>query len=123
MVYSVLIKTCRVEVNGEMFMKCIVEGHRYLLDNFEDKTAPAQLLQFIHKEPVEGSTGEMRTKDDGTTNEEVLEMLIDRMKYLQAKFPCKENACCITHLEEGLMWLHKRTRDRQKRGVEGKHQA
>lgn len=64
---------------------------------------------------------ELVTVNNGTTNEEVLEMLIDRMKYLQAKFPCKENACCITHLEEGLMWLEKRTRDRQKRGVEGKH--
>lgn len=104
-------------------MKCFVEGHRYLLANFEDKLADGQMLQFIHKEPVEGSPGELITKDDGTTNEEVLEMLIDRMKYLQAKFPCKENACCITHLEEGLMWLEKRTKDRLKRGVEGRHQA
>lgn len=104
-------------------MKCFVEGHRYLLENFEDKNADGQMLQFIHKEPVEGSPGELRTKDDGTTNEEVLEMLIDRMKYLQAKFPCKENACCITHLEEGLMWLEKRTKDRIKRGVEGKPSA
>ena len=59
--------------------------------------------------------------NDGTTNEEVLEMLIDRMKYLQAKFPCKENACVITKLEESLMWLEKRTNDRKKRNVEGKH--
>ena len=66
---------------------------------------------------------ELHTVNNGTTNEEVLEMLIDRMKYLQAKFPCKENACCITHLEEGLMWLEKRTRDRVKRGVEGKQLA
>src|ERR1044072_3205789 len=108
-------------------MKVITEGHKYELANFENKSATGQELQFIQKEPasdveVKGS-GVMITVADGTTNEEVLEMLIDRMKYLQAKFPCKENACCITHLEEGLMWLHKRTRDRQKRGVEGKHQA
>jgi hypothetical protein len=119
--YSVS-KTCRVEVNGAIIMKCFVEGHRYLLENFEDKAADGQMLQFIHKEPVEGGApGELKTKDDGTTNEEVLEMLIDRMKYLQSKFPCKENACCITHLEEGLMWLEKRTKDRLKRNVEGKN--
>lgn len=108
-------------------MKVLTEGHKYLLANFENQQNPAQTLQFIQKEPATdievAGTGVLVTIADGTTNEEVLEMLIDRMKYLQAKFPCKENACCITHLEEGLMWLEKRTRDRVKRGVEGKHQA
>lgn len=104
-------------------MKVYVEGHRYELANFEEKETPGQVLQFIQKVPVGGVEGQLRTQADGTTNEEVLEMLIDRMKYLQAKFPCKENACCLTHLEEGLMWLEKRTHDRQKRGVEGKHLA
>jgi hypothetical protein len=86
-----------------------------------------QTLQFIEKDTDPSGIGvgddgvTLYTMINGTTNEEVLEMLIDRMKYLQAKFPCKENACCITHLEEGLMWLEKRTRDRVKRGVEGKH--
>lgn len=103
-------------------MKVLTPGHNYLLANFENEQNPAQTLQFIQKEPKEGGDpGEMQTVSDGTTNEEVLEMLIDRMKWLQAKFPCKENACCITHLEEGLMWLEKRTKDRIKRGVEGKH--
>jgi hypothetical protein len=101
-------------------MKVYTDGHRYELANFEDKATHGQLLQFIQKEPVEGGNGELKTTHDGTTNEEVLEMMIDRMKYLQAKFPCKENACCITHLEEGLMWLEKRTKDRVKREVEGK---
>lgn len=104
-------------------MKNLVEGHLYELENFENKKAKGQHLQFIQKEPVADGNGTLITVADGTTNEDVLEMLIDRMKYLQAKFPCKENACCITHLEEGLMWLEKRTRDRVKRNVEGKHIA
>ena len=45
-------------------------------------------------------------------NEEVLEMLIDRLTFLQAAFPCRENAIVITKLEESLMWLNKRTADR-----------
>ena len=56
-------------------------------------------------------------------NEEVLEVLIDRMNFLQSKFPCRENAIVITKLEESLMWLNKRTQDRLKRNVEGKHLA
>jgi len=50
-----------------------------------------------------------------------LEVLLDRMNFLQQKFPCHENAIVITKLEESLMWLNKRTSDRKKRLVEGKH--
>ena len=49
-----------------------------------------------------------------------MEVLINHLELLNRKFPCKENACAITHLEEALMWLEKRTRDRVKRSVEGK---
>jgi len=101
-------------------MKVNVEGHNYELGNFENKEQQGQTIQFIQKEPItEGSTV-LKTIADGTTNEEVLAMLIDRMNYLQSKFPCRENAIVITKLEESLMWLNKRTADRLKRGVEGK---
>jgi len=61
---------------------------------------------------------------NGTQNEAVLAVLIDRMKYLQnehhdGKFACRENAIVITKLEECLMWLEKRTEERIRRGVEG----
>lgn len=103
-------------------MKNLVPGHQYSLQQFENKEN-FQVLQFIHKEPkFEGST-ELRTVADGTTNEEVLEVLIDRMNYLQGKFPCRENAIAITNLEQALMWLNKRTQDRLKRQVEGKQLA
>jgi hypothetical protein len=105
-------------------MKILTEGHKYELENFENKEGQGQIIQFIHKEPTVGVfplKNELTTIADGTTNEDVLEMLINRMMYLQDKFPCKENACCITHLEEAQMWLEKRTRDRIKRNVEGKH--
>lgn len=97
-------------------------GHTYELANFENMLEHGQTLQFIHKEPLHGST-ELVTISDGTTTEEVLEVLIDRLNFLQSKFPCKENACVITKLEESLMWLNKRTADRLKRNVEGKQLA
>lgn len=100
-------------------MQVLVPGHTYELANFEDQDT-AQVIGFIHKEPLADKPGELVTISDGTTNEEVLEMLIDRMKYLQSKFACRENAITITKLEEALMWLEKRTADRKKRQVEGK---
>jgi hypothetical protein len=110
-------------------MKVLREGHRYELANFEKKDEAGQILQFIEKEPVikrteEGDpiiTGELITVFDGTTNEEVIEVLIDRLNALYKKFPSRETAIAITHLETALLWLEKRTRDRIKRGVEGKH--
>lgn len=105
-------------------MKVLTEGHRYELPNFEKKEEAGQVIQFIEKVPtstlngVVFNGGELTTVNDGTTNEDLLEVLIDRMQYLQNKFPCRENALVITKLEESLMW--KRTSDRVKRNVEGK---
>ena len=101
-------------------MKILTAGHRYELGNFENKYAAGQIIQFIEKVPeAEGSTV-LRTVSDGTTNEELLAVLIDRMNSLQAKFPCRENAVAITHFETGLLWLQARTANRVARGVEGK---
>jgi len=102
-------------------MKNLINGHTYELENFENKDAKGQVLQFIHKDTTEEVPGVLYTISDGTTNEEVLEVLIDRMNYLQSKFGCRENAIVITHLETALMWLEKRTKDRIKRNVEGKN--
>ena len=100
-------------------MQIKVEGHQYEMSNFENKENPGQVLQFIHKEPNENN--ELITISDGTTNEEVLEILINRMNFLNNKFSCRENSIVITHLETALLWLEKRTNDRIKRNVEGQH--
>lgn len=120
-------------------MNAITPGHLYELENFEAKDQPGQTIQFIEKTPSKHSPdcnavkeavaecdcglkpGQLDTVNDGTTNEEVLRVLIDRMNSMQSKFPCRENAIVTTHLETALLWLEKRTADRKARGVEGKH--
>ncbi len=102
-------------------MKVLTEAHKYELDSFEGGTP--QTLQFIEKVPVaEGST-ELKTVNDGTTNEEVLAVLIDRCNGLNKKFPSRETALAITKMEEALMWFNRRTELRKQRGVEGKQIA
>lgn len=104
-------------------MKVLKPGHSYELANFEQDIAELnQHLHFIDKKPCEDGCGMLMTVRDGTTNEEVLTVLIDRIKYLQEKHPCRENAIVITKLEESLMWLEKRTADRIARSVEGTNQ-
>lgn len=92
-------------------------GHLYSLDNYEDK-AQGQFLQFIEKMPIVGMD-KLQTVKDGTTNEEVFLVLIDRLQHINSKLPSRETSVAITKLEEALMWCEKRSRDRARRGVEG----
>ena len=71
------------------------------------------------------------TWQDGTIREvgrngvqvaEALEVVLNQLKGYQDQFPCKENAMSITKIEEAILWQEKRTSDRIKRGVEGKHE-
>ena len=60
---------------------------------------------------------------NGVSGEALMAIQIDRLRSFQAgPFACRENALALTALEESLMWLQKRTRDRLARGVEGTNQ-
>ena len=102
-------------------MKVLTAGHRYELGNFEKKGEPGQVIQFIEKVPVPEQAGAMATVSDGTTNEEVLKMLIDRLTFLHNKLPSEETRIAIDHLRGALYAQHSRTYERIQRGVEGKH--
>ena len=57
---------------------------------------------------------------NGISQESLIAVVIDRLRSFQAgPYACRENALALTKLEEALMWLQKRTRDRIARGVEG----
>ena len=100
-------------------MKTLVAGHTYSVPTFVNKEEV--IIHFVHKEPKDGTT-DSELICDGITSENLLEILIDRLQFLQTKFPCRENSIVITKLEESLMWLNKRTADRIKRNVEGKQE-
>lgn len=60
---------------------------------------------------------------NGISNESLLAVVEDRIQCFQSgPFACRENAVALTKLQECLMWLQKRTRDRVTRGVEGTSQ-
>lgn len=104
-------------------MQVLTPGHKYQLDNFENKGQPGQIIQFIEKEPVTPGSRELKTVNDGTTNGEVLKMLIDRSQSLYNKFPSDETFTAINHLKQALYALQSRTYERSQRGVEGKAAA
>jgi len=108
-------------------MNVITPGHEYVLDVESTRDSSdfhtGITLQFLHCEPgTENDTRPKRGKfsvvTPGTTNEEVLRVLIDRMAFLEEKLSCSQNIDAILHLEEALQCLESRTKDRKDRGVE-----
>ena len=66
--------------------------------------------------------GEDREEANGAFVEDVIQGCIERMKFYQdSRFSCLENQVTLDYLEKALNWQKKRTRDREKRGVEGTH--
>lgn len=64
-------------------------------------------------------------KENGKNGCQVVDMIAvakHMLEELNKKFPCRENAVTITKLDEALMWQEKRTKDREKRNVEGTSQ-
>jgi hypothetical protein len=63
-----------------------------------------------------------RVEPNGAFVETVIAAVVERIKFYQdGKFNCRENAIALTHLETALLWLNKRTQDREERKVEGTH--
>ena len=57
---------------------------------------------------------------NGLSNEAILAVVEHRLLGFQSsEFACRENQEALNKLQEAMMWLHKRTRERVTRGVEG----
>ena len=68
--------------------------------------------------------GTDRKEPNGAFVETVIDAARQRIQFYQdSKFKCRENAIAITKLEEALLWLNKRTSEREKRQVEGEHKV
>lgn len=97
-------------------MNAVVPAYQYQVAN-HDAPHCLQTIQFVQK--VEGVDGKLKTAIDGTTNEEVISALVDRMKVLDASLPHACNKRVIQSLNGALKQLTARTLDRQARLVKG----
>lgn len=101
-------------------------NHRYEISGFDTTTnasfrVPVGPLTKAVIGFQNGPIGESGV--NGLTHEALLAIVIDRLRAFQAgSFSSRENAIALTHFEEGLMWLQRRTRARIARGVEDTHQ-
>jgi hypothetical protein len=104
-------------------------NHRYEISGFDTKTNPSRVdtlgyTSSYGRELILFQNGPIKEVGvNGVTQEALLAITIDRLRSFQAgPFSCRENAIALTHCEEALMWLQRRTVARIKRGVEGTYQ-
>ena len=101
-------------------------NHLYMVKGFNTGTNASDPFLKRHGQPSEHATilfqnGPIKEHGvNGVTQEALLAVVIDRLRAFQkGPFSCRENAIALTHVEEALMWLQRRTVERIKRGVEG----
>lgn len=90
--------------------------HQYAISFDEPRGRQLHAINFQN-----GPIGEYGV--NGISAEALLAIVEDRLVGFQSgQFACRENAVALTKLQECMMWLQKRTRDRMARGVEGTNQ-
>lgn len=102
-------------------MKVLVPGHVYHLPYLDADNRPQHVeVPFLRKE--QNHHGDTKVASGGVTTEQVLAMLLDRLRILNLQVPCSENSMAITKLQEAGHWLAARRRLRTQQGVEGTSQ-
>lgn len=103
--------------------------HHYRISGFNTKTNASDPFVERHGSPAEYTTilfqnGPIQEFGfNGGSNEALLAIVEDRLiGFQEGPFTCYENRMALEKLQECIMWLQKRTRDRMARGVEGTNQ-
>lgn len=87
--------------------------HHFIVKEVKDDSKVLAIINF-----QEGPINEVGI--NGINNEDLLLMVIERLKAFQnGKYATRENEMALTKLEEAVMWLRKRTLEREYRNIEG----
>lgn len=99
-------------------------NHRYVITGFNSSSNASAVDPYNGAEVLFQNGPIKENGVNGVTQEALLAIVIDRLWSFQAgPHSCRENAIALTHCEDALMWLQRRTVARIRRGVEGTHQA
>jgi hypothetical protein len=80
----------------------------------DEANPPAMLAEIAFQDGPRSESGV-----NGVQVDTIMEIALAKLQGCQKLCPSRETALAITKLEESLMWLGKRTADREARGVEG----
>lgn len=118
-------KTGFSEISNGLFTKnyTVVYGGDFAFNAYHDFAVVIKESDSIELARIKFQKGPIKEAGvNGVANEDLILMVITRLQQFQASpYQCRENALALTKLEEAVMWLRKRTMDREARGVEGTH--
>jgi len=84
---------------------------------FHEEKAGLELPDYFF-ETIDVDPDDYAVTQDGTSNEELLKILIDRTEILNENVECSENTDAIYHMQQALDAFRSRTSDRRSRGVQ-----
>lgn len=91
-------------------------NHQYRISDVDSRGIFAEIP--FQKGPI----GEVGV--NGISNEALIAIVLDRLRaFQQGEFRSRLNALAITDLESAMNWLHRRTLERMRRGVEGTNEV
>ncbi len=100
---------------NEQFYPALPSGF-IQIENVEDVKGVAPIVKFtIQSDPIS------EVGVNGCQATDMLEYVKCLFQSLNDAFPCRENALTITKIEEAIHWQEARTKDRQRRQVEGQN--
>lgn len=92
-------------------------SHVYKVE-IEPKTNDSQLVELAEIKFQNGPINDAGV--NGVTQEALLAIVADRLRSFQAgPFSTRDNSIALTHVEDALLRLQRRTLERMRRGVEG----
>jgi hypothetical protein len=92
-------------------MKILDPGHWYEVDVYDSGGFdPAQIVTFM-KRAGDGYPGNVGHYP-GTNCQELIRVLIDRIKYLDNQIPCQHNKCVLIYLRASLVEFEIRAAER-----------
>lgn len=89
-------------------MKVLEAGHQYDLENYDDTDEKTSNYLIFMKRIGGHYPGNVAPAHRGTNCQEVLRVLIDRVKYLNNQIPCIENEEIIRYLRYAIFMFESR---------------
>jgi hypothetical protein len=87
-------------------------------DQWSDEPPMIEVSEHsVHFHGQRGPVGEVGL--NGCQVDDIITFALATLQVYNKLWPCRENSIAITKLQEALMWLGERRRDREDRGVEG----
>jgi len=90
-------------------MKILDEGHIYEMDTIDGADFYKQTIVFVKRNDPSDKYPGNNTSFPGVLSQEVIRVLIDRVKYLDNQQPCEENIEILWHLRASIEYFEERT--------------